>query len=98
MNTTIKRCSTFSAGLVLLLGSSMATAAQDAQNQDTQITGNDLLCEYTKVDYTGRPPFKRTTVKGECLERADFARFEDTSRSTSKKKRRIYGHPSTWKH
>ncbi len=90
MSIIIKRCSIFSAGLVLLFSSGMATADQVGKT-----TGNDLSCESTKVDYTGRPPFKRTTVKGECLERADFARFEDTSRSTLKKQHRSYGHPFT---
>jgi hypothetical protein len=92
MSIIIKRCSIFSAGLVLLFGSSMVTAEQNGQ-----IADYNLSCKYTKVDYTGRPPFKRTTVKGKCLERADFARFEDTSGSTSKKQHRSYGHPTTRK-
>jgi len=90
MSIIIKRCSIFSVGLMLLFGSGMATA-----DQIDKTAGDDLSCKSTKVDYTGRPPFKRTTVKGECLERADFARFEDASKSTSKKQHRSYAHPYT---
>ena len=71
----------------------MATAEQDGQT-----TGSNLSCKYTKVDYKGRPPFKRRTVTGKCIEQVDLTRAEEISRDIFlKKQHRKRGHPTTRK-
>jgi hypothetical protein len=94
MNISIKRSSVFFSGLLLLLGSSMATAEQDGKNTGT---GSNLSCKYTEVDFRGRPPFKRRTVYRDCAEQANPAHFKEVSTDTLNKQLRKHGHPSTRK-
>jgi hypothetical protein len=72
-------------GLLLIISSNIAVAEQSTYNKDS-----NLSCKYTKVDFRGKPPFKRHTVKTDCSEQTASSFKKDQLKTISKK----YWHPS----